>query len=181
MPVSHSAFTSRARVRKHFTRGFTLIEMMVVVAIMAILIALAAPSFTGVIERWRVRSAAEALTTTLYYARSEAIKHGGNVTIDASGGWSTGWKVKLTENGATTDLKVTSAPSRVKIDQSNSKTILYIDRWGMISETNGGTPAALDLALYPVDKSATDYSAIRLCNATGGRIAQMKHGAACPA
>ena len=36
-------------------QGFTIIEVMIVVAIMAILLALAGPSFTGLIERWRVR------------------------------------------------------------------------------------------------------------------------------
>ncbi len=76
-----------------------MIELMIVVAIMAILIALAAPSFTGLIERWRVRDSAETLTSTLYYARSEAIKRGGGVTIDATGGWNTGWKVSHTQNG----------------------------------------------------------------------------------
>ena len=53
--------------------GFTMIELMTVVAIMAILLALAGPSFTPLIERWRVRDSAETLTSTLYYARSEAI------------------------------------------------------------------------------------------------------------
>ena len=39
--------------------GFTAIELLVVVAIVAILTALAAPSFTPLIERWRVRQARE--------------------------------------------------------------------------------------------------------------------------
>ena len=67
-------------------QGFTAIELMVVVSIVAILAALAAPSFTPLIERWRVRSAIEHLTSTLYFARSEAIKRGGGITIDASSG-----------------------------------------------------------------------------------------------
>lgn len=161
--------------------GFTMIELMIVVAIMAILIALAAPSFNGLIERWRVRDSAEALTSTAYFARSEAIKRGGGITIDASGGWNTGWKVSHTQNGTTTELKVNAAPSKVAIVQSNNKTTLYVDRWGMLSETNGGAAAAMDIALYPTGKGATDNSAIRLCIASGGRIVQMKQGAACPA
>ena len=40
--------------------GFTAVELMVVVAIVAILAALAGPSFAPLIERWRVRDAAEA-------------------------------------------------------------------------------------------------------------------------
>lgn len=67
--------------------GFTAIELMVVVSIVAILAALATPSFTPLIERWRVRSAAEDLTSTIYYARSEAIKRGGGITVEALGEW----------------------------------------------------------------------------------------------
>ncbi|MCZ2103521.1 MAG: GspH/FimT family pseudopilin [Burkholderiales bacterium] len=161
--------------------GFTAIELMVVVSIVAILAALAAPSFQPLIERWRVREAAENLTSTLYYARSEAIKRGGGITIDATGGWGQGWKVTHTQNGVTTDLQVNAAPNRVTLAQSNGKLLLYVDRWGMLSEANGGAPATMNVLLSPTGKSDTDISAIRLCIAGGGRIVQMKQGAACPA
>ena len=55
---------------RRFVTGFTAIELMVVVSIIAILTALAAPSFTPLIENWRVREASEQLQSTLYYARS---------------------------------------------------------------------------------------------------------------
>lgn len=153
---------------------------MVVAAILAVLAALAGPSFTPLIERWRVRDAAETLTSTLYLARSEAIKRGGGITIDASGGWNTGWKITHTQNGATTDLKVNPAPNKISVTQSNSKTTLYVDRWGMLAESSGGAATQMDFVLYPEGKPQTDTSAIRLCSTAGGRIAQVKQGAACP-
>lgn len=161
-------------------RGFTLLEVMMAIAIIAVLAALAGPNFTPLIERWRVRSAAEDLASTLYYARSEAIKRSGGVTIDATGGWNQGWKVTHTQGDTTTDLQVSTAPSNITMTQSSNKEKLYVDRWGMLSETSGGTPAAMDILLSPSGKSTTDISAIRLCVAGGGRIAQMKRGAACP-
>ena len=161
-------------------QGFTAIELMVVVAIVAVLAALAGPSFTPLIERWRVRDAAEALTASLYLARSEAIKRGGGVTIDATGGWSTGWKLTYTQNSTTTDIKVNAPPSRVTIAQNNGNTILYVDRWGMLSESSGGAAVAMSFLLYPEGKSSTDQAAIRLCASMGGRIVQVPHGAACP-
>ncbi len=153
---------------------------MVVVSIVAILAALAAPSFTPLIERWRVRQAAENLTSSLYFARSEAIKRGGGVALDATGGWDQGWKVTHTQNGATTDLQINSAPQKTAIAQNNGKTMLFIDRWGMISETNGGVPAAMAFPIFPTGRTDTDSSALRLCLTSGGRITQMKQGAACP-
>ncbi|WP_084690550.1 GspH/FimT family pseudopilin [Comamonas granuli] len=175
------AFSAPAQKGPAHHAGFTAIELMVVVSIVAILAALAAPSFQPLIERWRVREAAENLTSTLYYARSEAIKRGGGITIDATGGWDQGWKVTHTQNGTTTDLQVNAAPSRVSLAQSNGKLQLYVDRWGMLSEANGGAPAAMNILLKPNGKGDTDISAIRLCIAGGGRIVQMKQGAACPA
>jgi type IV fimbrial biogenesis protein FimT len=64
-------------IRRHFSRGFTAIELMVTVAILAVLAGIAAPSFNPIIERWRVRQVSEELQSTLYFARSEAVKRGG--------------------------------------------------------------------------------------------------------
>ena len=170
--------TSSGTSRTTTQFGFTAIELMVVVSIVAILAALAGPSFAPLIERWRVRDAAEGLTSTLYYARSEAIKRGGGIAIDATGGWDQGWKVTHTANAITTDLKVSTAPPRIAATHSNGKLILYVDRWGMLSETSGGPPSQVDILLKPTGKLDTDFSAIRLC-VVGGRIAQKTKGVAC--
>jgi type IV fimbrial biogenesis protein FimT len=67
----------------------------------------------------------------------------------------------------------------VALAQNNGKVQIFIDRWGMLSETNGGGAAAMSFPLYPTGKTGTDISAIRLCVASGGRIEQKKQGAAC--
>ena len=159
-------------------RGFTAIELMVVVAIVAVLAALAGPSFTPMIERWRVRQTAEALQSSLYLARSEAIKRGGGITIDASGGWDQGWKVTHTQGATTTTLQEVPAPSNVALTQAALQ--LFVDRWGMVSTTSGGAASTTNFLIYPTDKS-TSPNAIRLCISAGGRILQKAAGAACPA
>ena len=82
--------------------GFTLIELMVVVAIAALLQSLAAPSFRGFVNSMRLTAAVNSLFTSLLLARSEAIKRNGRAVVCKSvtgeacvttGGWEQGWIV----------------------------------------------------------------------------------------
>lgn len=62
-------------------RGFTLIEMIIVIALVSILLALAVPSFTGMLAKKRFQGVAEELGTDLQYARSEAVQRNAVVGI----------------------------------------------------------------------------------------------------
>ena len=201
----HTVSTPPATHTHPAQRGFTAIELMVVVAIVAILAALAAPSFTPLIERWRVRDAAESLQSTLYFARSEAIKRGGNViiaknpntaactTAATSSECGFGWRVFFDANGngvqdscvvASTpnecDLQVVAAPTRLIINLAGSTGGISVDRWGMLSNTGGAAmPANMFFELMPKDKTISDISAARLCANTSGRIARKKGSETC--
>lgn len=73
--------------------GFTLIELMISIAILSILLTLAAPSFTETIANHRVKAAASDLHMSMLKARSEAISRNTDVAI-SSAGWESGWQVK---------------------------------------------------------------------------------------
>lgn len=83
--------------RKH--TGFTLIELMVVLAIAAILMTLAVPSFRSTIQNNRIATQANDLVSTLQLARGEAIKRGVRVIVCVSTdqatctgtNWAGGW------------------------------------------------------------------------------------------
>ncbi|MDM0091011.1 MULTISPECIES: Tfp pilus assembly protein FimT/FimU [unclassified Variovorax] len=82
--------------------GFTAIELMVVLAIVAILMVVAVPSFSLLIQRNRLATQTNAFIGDLQFTRAEAIKQGLPVTICASSDgstclgtttWGTGWIV----------------------------------------------------------------------------------------
>ncbi|MFB1487585.1 MULTISPECIES: GspH/FimT family pseudopilin [unclassified Thiocapsa] len=83
-------------------RGFTLLELMVTVAIAAILLTLGVPSFRDLVQNNRAATQVNALVTALSLARSEAVRRGQHVSICPStdqetctGGddWDDGWIV----------------------------------------------------------------------------------------
>jgi type IV fimbrial biogenesis protein FimT len=77
--------------------GFTLIELMVVVALAAIMASLAAPSFKSFVSGQRIKTAASDFVMAAIFARSEAIKRNTDVTITpvtaGAAGWKDGWTV----------------------------------------------------------------------------------------
>lgn len=75
-------------------RGFTLPELMTVLAVMAILGAMAAPAYADWVATMRGRSAGTDLYTALNRARSEAIKRNAEVTLaPGEDGWQAGWNI----------------------------------------------------------------------------------------
>ena len=85
-----SKLASRAAWRTY--RGFNLVEMVVVIAIISILASVAVPSFTGMITKMKAQSAASDLHMALMKTRSEAVKRNTNATLAIAADGS-GWTI----------------------------------------------------------------------------------------
>ena len=136
--------------------------------------ALAAPSFTPLIERWRISQISEQLKSTLYFARSEAIKRGGGITISAiDDDWANGWEVHgIDADGDDELLQTSGASTSLAISEESDATELALDRWGTIA------PVA-DFLLTPANKDEDDASAARVCISGSGLIRHLPGGEEC--
>lgn len=164
-------------------RGFTAIELMVVVSIIALLAALAAPSFQPLIENWRVRESAEQLQSTLAFARSEAIKRGGRVVVQKipnntngcstagnAADWDCGWIVchDINNNGTcnVTEpvLQRVESATKVHVSRTSGGASIKLNRWGLVDG------AWLGFNMVPMNKTISHAAARGVCMSSGGRL-----------
>ena len=81
-------------------RGFTIIELLLVIVILAILASLTAPSMQEFVRAAAIRSASSDFYGALAAARSEAIKRRASMSVVAKGAsWAAGWDVRPAAGG----------------------------------------------------------------------------------
>lgn len=85
---------------KPMVQGFSLIELAVALAVLAVVIVLGLPEFTTWIANTRIRTAAEAIANGIQLARTEAVRQNLNVQFELGGaGGPTEWRVSAIASG----------------------------------------------------------------------------------
>lgn len=171
------------------TRGFTLIELMVTLAIVAILMMVAVPSFVAFQRNAELTSASNTMLAALNAARSEAMKRNQNVMVTPLGtGWASGWQVfvDVDRSGtlSTGDIVITTYPALQTYftvsgtgNANLSSPYVLFNGSGYASDT-GGTLGNLTIEIARSDLSGSELleqtrrvkvantGRVRVCKAT---------------
>lgn len=167
-------------------RGFTLIELMVTLAIAAILMFLAIPSFVSYQKNTQLTSAANSLLAAINAARGEAMKRGMSAMVvptNNGGDWTTGWVVFVdknnsrtyTDTGDNTVLTQAALPSGIAVTGNNTAAggtpYIMFDASGY-SKTKTGGFGALSISFARTDVATADQyrQTRRLIIASTGRV-----------
>lgn len=155
------------------THGFTLLELMAAVTVLAVLLSIGVPSFAAIIRRNRVATQTNELVTALAIARSEAVKRGEPVAVCSTNaaqtacvdGWSGGWIV------------FTDAAEPGVVDDTD----VVLQRWSPPSEDKIGVDeeAGVSFVRYRADgraQSASFNVVPQSCHADEARIVEVSSG-----
>lgn len=183
------------------SQGLTLVELVVTLALVGVLAGLAAPGFSGLVQRYKADLAASQMVAALNLARLEALRRGGGVAVqrledascprpDSVQDWSCGWVVFADRDGdglfnpgtrsgratsATPDqlIQVFRVADGTSVMRSLNLRSFGVNRWGQLGGVN------LGFTFTPPNNRLD--STFQVCSATGGRIRKLPTTVACSA
>jgi type IV fimbrial biogenesis protein FimT len=151
--------------------GFTLIELMIAITIMALLLFIALPNFSIWMQNTQIRTAGEAILNGLQLARAEAIRR--NTIVELRMDTASGWTVsvvgppaeaiqsRLPGEGTATAV-VTIAPA--------GATKITFNGFGSIANNIDGSAAITEIKIDSASIAAADSRELCVLVRTGGTV-----------
>lgn len=164
------------------TRGFTLVELLVTMAVAAILLTVAVPNFQMFVLNSRMTTQANDLITAFNMARSEAVKRAASVTVCASsngttctGTWAQGWIVR---DAVGTPIRAQEAlgGASTLTGGANVASMITFTSNGRTTIPAAATTASTTLTLCPPSPASVQGRAIQIERTGRTRVSAV----ACP-
>ena len=164
--------------------GFSLLELMITVAVAAIRMALAVPSFTSLINNNRLTSGSNALVTAMHHARSEAVRRNARVTLCASadgatcagtGNWQ-GWVTLVTTGGEVLRTYALKAP----LQGASATQRVDFRPDGLARDAAGNLLAGTFTVCIPTTRPAENQRVVSVASGSRVSTASANGAGACP-
>ena len=150
--------------------GFTLIELMVAITVLAIMLFIALPNFAVWMQNTQIRTAGEAVLNGMQLARAEAIRR--NVNVELRMDVSSGWTARVPSTNEVIQSRVAgegSAASAVTIAPAGA-TIITFNGFGSIATNDDGTAAITEIKVDSPSIAAADSRELCILVRAGGNI-----------
>ena len=133
-------------------RGFTLIELMIVLAVLAIVVSIALPNLRVMIANTQIRSVAESVRNGLQLARAEAVKRNESVrfTLNADRSWQLGCLNVIADLDGDGVADCPAVIMQKGASEGGGGTVAIVGI-GQVTFTSLGTTAAIGGQLLQVD------------------------------
>ncbi|HJV27137.1 MAG TPA: GspH/FimT family pseudopilin [Aromatoleum sp.] len=142
--------------------GFTLIEALVTISILAIITAIAAPSFEGAFANFRIRTSAEAIMSGLQLARIEALRRNQPVSFTLTTG-TADWTVATLSPASQIQASKGNGAGNLSIETNSSQSAVTFLSSGMV-DTSGSRLQQIDISSDLIDRQ------LRIAVHNGGQL-----------
>jgi len=150
--------------------GFTLIELMVVIVILAIMLFIALPNFAVWMQNTQIRTAGEAVLNGMQLARAEAIRR--NINVELRLDVSSGWTARVASTGEVIQSRLAgegSAAALVTITPAGAQTVTF-NSFGSVATNADGTATLTEIKIDSPAIAAADSRELCILVRAGGNV-----------
>jgi type IV fimbrial biogenesis protein FimT len=153
----------------HRQSGVNLIELMIGLAVLAILILVSLPSYTVWIQNTQIRTAAEGILAGLDLARAEAIRRNANVELEMGAGST--WTVRVTSDGQVIQKREEegSGSAVVSVRPAGATKVTF-NGFGSVTFNLDGTPSITEIKVDSDKIAAADSRELCVMVSGGGVV-----------